>query len=253
MRSLTRSAAYDILRTRSISIPTSRPRAPSFSPPPPARRNFEHAPPEPQTGPTADKNKNKNNPNHKRIEHRPTNRQIPFKHVFVLDPETNKLSPTKQSLEALLAETRATKQEQGQGQGQGRIIELVTSTPEPIVRVTTRSEVEARYREMKKALRKGLRVGEEPKEVQLTWGVAKADLEHKLRKTMRDLEKGYRVIVVVTMKNKHRPSNQQELVAFADGISETLCEVGEEWKERKFTERLMVLSFRKTTPTDDIP
>lgn len=134
---------------------------------------------------------------------------------------------------------------------QGRVIELVASTPEPIVRVTTRSEVEARYREMKRALRKGAKVGEEPKEVQLTWGIAKADLEHKLRKAKRDLERGYRVAVVVTMKKGHRPSNRQELVAFADEISQALCEVGEEWKERGFTERLMVLSFRKAELDDD--
>lgn len=121
------------------------------------------------------------------------------------------------------------------------------------MRVTTRSEVEARYREMKRALKKGLKSGEESKEVQLTWGVAKADLEHKLRKAKRDLEKGYRVVVVVTMKRGHRPSNRQELVAFADEISEALCEVGREWKEREFTERSMVLSFQKVELDDDIP
>ncbi|KAG8218271.1 hypothetical protein J3R82DRAFT_3882 [Butyriboletus roseoflavus] len=172
----------------------------------------------------------------------PTNRQIPFRHVLVIDPETNKLSRTKQSLEVLL----------GTWSKQGRVIELVASTPEPIVRVTTRSEVEARYREMKRALRKGAKVGEEPKEVQLTWGIANADLEHKLRKAKRDLEKGYRVAVVVTMKRRHRPSNQQELVAFADEISAALCEAGEEWKAREFTERLMMLSFRKAELKDNI-
>ena len=204
------------------SITTGQPRAPpSFARPPPARRHFEHVPP---TNPQRDDSG---------ITRRPTNRQIPFDHVYVVDPDTNKLSDSKHSLEELLA-TR-----------QRRIIELVASTPEPIVRVTTRSEVEARYREMKRALKKGARVGEEPKEVQLTWGVAKADLEHKLRKAGRDLEKGYRVVVVVTVKKGHQPSNRQELMAFADEISATLGEVGEEWKEREFTGRTTTLSFRK--------
>ncbi|KAI9572406.1 hypothetical protein HD554DRAFT_2015090, partial [Boletus coccyginus] len=172
---------------------------------------------------------------------RPTNRHIPFDHVYVLDPDTNKLSLTKQSLESLLALAAP----------QRRIVELVASAPKPIVRVTTRSEIEGRYREMRRALRKGARLGEEPKEVQLTWGVARADLEHKLRKAGRDLEKGYRVVVAVTMKKRHRPSSRQELVAFADEISTTLAEVAEEWKEREITERLMVLSFRKTKLDED--
>jgi translation initiation factor IF-3 len=210
------------------SITTGRPRAPPSLPrPPPARRHFEYIPP---TNLQRDDGG---------IPRRPTNRQIPFDHVYIVDPDTNKLSDSTHSLEELLA-TR-----------QRRIIELVASTPKPIVRVTTRSEVEARYREMKRALKKGARVGEEPKEVQLTWGVAKADLEHKLRKARRDLEKGYRVAVVVTVKNGHRPSNRQELVAFADEISATLGEVGEEWKDREFTGRLMNLSFRKTELDDN--
>lgn len=106
---------------------------------------------------------------------------------------------------------------------------------------------------MKRALKKGARVGEEPKEVQLTWGVAKADLEHKLRKARRDLDKGYRVIVGVTMKRRHRPSSREELVAFADEISGMLDGVGEEWKEREITDRLMVLSFRKVEVVKDVP
>jgi len=82
--------------------------------------------------------------------------------------------------------------------------------------------------------------------VQLTWGVARADLEHKLRKAGRDLDKGYRVVVVVTVKNgRHRPASRQELVAFADEISAALGEVAQEWKEREFTGRSMTLSFRK--------
>ncbi|KAH0839553.1 mitochondrial carrier domain-containing protein [Lanmaoa asiatica] len=222
---------------RSISTPATRPRPPPFSSPPPARRHFEYVLPEPTT---KDKDKTKPDRTRSKNDRRPTNRQIPFDHVFVVDPETNKLSPTKQRLKDLL-ENR-----------QKRVIELVASTPEPIVRVTTRSEVEARYREMKRAARRGAKVGEEPKEVQLTWGVARGDLEHKLRKARRDLEKGYRVVVVVTMKNRHRPSNRQQLVAFADEISGALCEIGKEWKEREFTERLMVLSFRIAESDDDI-
>ena len=217
------------------SITTGRPpgRPPSF-PPPPARRHFEYIPlTQPQRADDGG------------IPRRPTNRQIPFDHVYVLDSDTNKLSHTKHSLEDLLA-TR-----------QRRVVELVAATPEPIVRVTTRSEVEARYREMKRASRAGARVGEAPKEVQLTWGVASADLEHKLRKAGRDLDKGYRVVVVVTVKNghRHRPPSRQELVAFADEIATALSEVAQEWKEREFTGRSMTLSFRKVEldePEDDL-
>ncbi|KAF8556312.1 hypothetical protein OG21DRAFT_1483230 [Imleria badia] len=232
LRALTRSADRisipQIPSTHSRSIFAGRPR-PSF---PPARPNIEHTPPPPKRDNTRPR---------PQLPRRPTNRQIPFAHVYLLDPDTNKLSHAPRSLEDLLAAHPR------------RVLELVASAPKPIVRVTTRSEVEARYREMKRALKKGARVGEEPKEVQLTWGVARADLEHKLRKAGRDLDKGYRVVVAVTMKRRHRPSNREELVAFADEISDMLGGVGEEWKEREITDRLMVLSFRKAEVTENVP
>jgi hypothetical protein len=82
-------------------------------------------------------------------------------------------------------------------------------------------------------------------------------LEHKLRKAGRDLEKGYRVAVVITSKHKNRPPGRLEWVAFADEISETLSEVGEEWKEREVTDRMITLSFRlnakKAEFNDDVP
>lgn len=102
--------------------------------------------------------------------------------------------------------------------------------------------MEAQYKEMKRALRMGSRVGDAPKVVQFTCGVARADLEHKLRKARRDLEKGYPVAIVVTKRNA--PS-QQQLVTFAGEIAEALSDAGKEWKEREFTGRAMTLSFRK--------
>ncbi|KAG9317082.1 hypothetical protein JVU11DRAFT_1269 [Chiua virens] len=128
-----------------------------------------------------------------------------------------------------------------------RVVELVATSPDPIVRLTTRNDIEARYKEMRRAVRKGEKVGEESKSVQLTWGVGKADLEHKLRKARRDLDKGYRVAVAVSVKYSRRPSSRQELVAFGDEIANALGEVGRECKEREVSDRLMVLSFRKTS------
>ena len=101
-------------------------------------------------------------------------------------------------------------------------------------------------------MKKGARGGEAPKEVQLTWGVAPADVAHKLRKARRDLEKGCRVVVAVAVKNGHRPSSRNELVAFGDEISKTLTGAGEECKEREITNRLMVLTFRKVE-VNDVP
>lgn len=116
--------------------------------------------------------------------------------------------------------------------------------------MTTRSEIEARYKEMKRAVKRGARVGEESKEVHLSWGVGQADLEHKLRKARRDLEKGYRVVVVVAFKNRRRPSSREHMVAFADEVSQALGEVGKEWKEREYTQRSMTLSFQKADLDD---
>ncbi|KAF8450970.1 hypothetical protein L210DRAFT_3521771 [Boletus edulis BED1] len=237
------TSVRQILHSRSI---TGRPYAhvrPSYPPPPPARPNT-----------------------HPGRARRPTNRQIPFTHVYVLDPDTNKLSPSKHRLEDLLAtyagtggtHTNAdTSTNTGTGthtptRGRDRpIIELVTSTPNPIVRITTRTEIEARYKDVKRALKEKKSAKVESKEVQLTWGVAPADVAHKMRKARRDLEKGYRVVVAVAMRHGHRPSSRRELVAFADELADALAGVGQECKEREMTDRLMVLSFQKVEVNED--
>ncbi|KAF8131197.1 hypothetical protein EV363DRAFT_1217952 [Boletus edulis] len=257
---------------RSTSVPqiphsrsiTGRPYAhvrPSYPPPPPARRHL--TPTSTSANASANRKQADTHPGRAR---RPTNRQIPFTHVYVLDPDTNKLSPSKHRLEDLLAtyvgtggtHTNAdTSTNTGTGthtptRGRDRpIIELVTSTPNPIVRITTRTEIEARYKDVKRALKEKKSAKVESKEVQLTWGVAPADVAHKMRKARRDLEKGYRVVVAVAMRHGHRPSSRRELVAFGDEIANALAGVGQECKEREMTDRLMVLSFQKVEVNED--
>ncbi|KAN0097849.1 hypothetical protein V8E55_002295 [Tylopilus felleus] len=233
---LTRAAdRIGIPHTRSVT--TGRPRVPPSFSPLPASRRFESLPPSQQKNAA---------PNTNTPPRRPTDRHIPFAHVYVLDPTTHARSPTKHRLQDLL-----TVREERRGQPR-RVVELVASTPEPVVRLTTRAEIEARYRTMRRAVAAAARTGAEPKEVQLSWGVAPGDVEHKMRKAKKDLEKGYRVAVVVTMKRGQRTSGREALVAFADEIAETLVGVGKECKEREITQRSMILTFRKVEVDEDV-
>ncbi|KAG6375031.1 hypothetical protein JVT61DRAFT_3810 [Boletus reticuloceps] len=242
---------------RSTSVPqiphsrsiTGRPYAhvrPSYPPPPPARRHLTPAPP---TSTSANASANRKQANtHPGRARRPTNRQIPFTHIHV-----------RRHWHYWYAHERGHRHEHGTHththtptRGRDRpIIELVTSIPHPIVRITTRTEIEARYKDVKRALKEKKSAKVESKEVQLTWGVAPADVAHKMRKARRDLEKGYRVVVAVAMRHGHRPSSRRELVAFADEIADALVGVGQECKEREMTDRLMVLSFRKVEVNED--
>ncbi|KAF9224405.1 hypothetical protein BS17DRAFT_72434 [Gyrodon lividus] len=166
---------------------------------------------------------------------KPTNDKIPHTHVRTIDPDTSKLSPAPTRLTDLLASLDLKKD----------LVELVTSSPEPIVRVVDRKEAFARYKEQKKAQKKGIKSGEAPKEIQLTWGVAKGDLEHKLAKARTQLEKGHRVAVVLAPKKGQTLPTPKEMQTRAHEIAEALQDIGKEWREREVTRTMTVMSFQK--------
>ncbi|KIJ70614.1 hypothetical protein HYDPIDRAFT_122644 [Hydnomerulius pinastri MD-312] len=167
--------------------------------------------------------------------HKPTNEKIPHTHIRIVDPITSKLSPAPTPLTDLLASLDLKTQ----------LVELVTSTPEPIVRVVDRKEAFARYKEQRKALKKGQKSGEAPKEIQLTWAVASGDLKHKLAKVRSNLEKGYKVDVVLAPKKGQVLPKPKEMEARAVEIAQALGDVGKEWKDREVGKTITIMSFQR--------
>jgi len=162
---------------------------------------------------------------------------IPHPVVRVVDPETGKLSETTVSLRKLLEE-RDPKTE---------FIELVSTDPEPIVKVGDRQAMWAQHKELKKKQSQGTRAGTR-KEVQLTWGVAGGDLQHKLGKARKELEKGIRVDVAIAPKRGQKPPSPKDINVLPDEIVAALADVGE-CTARDVQKNVVVMSFKAKSRT----
>ncbi|KAH7888154.1 hypothetical protein F5I97DRAFT_959471 [Phlebopus sp. FC_14] len=166
------------------------------------------------------------------------NAKIPYKRVRIVD-SNNKLSPTTQSLSDLLASLDLKKS----------LVELVSETPEPIVRVSDRREAVARYKEQKKAHKEGLKKGHAAKEIQLSWTVAPGDLQHKLAKARTLLDKGHRVDIVFASKGDRGPG-MRAMQMRAHQVTQGLGDIAKEWKPKETTRTMMIMSFRRFPDTD---
>ncbi|KAI6168872.1 hypothetical protein EDD17DRAFT_1683659 [Pisolithus thermaeus] len=167
---------------------------------------------------------------------KPTNDKIPYAFVRVVDPETDKLSPTKQSLQTLLSSLDLKQW----------IVELVAAKPEPIVRILDRKEAFQKYKEQRKAMKKGTKSGEAAKEIQLTWATASGDVSHKLAKARSFLEKGCKVDIVFARKKGQPSVTPKEMQARLQDVASELEDVSKEWKVREVTSTMRVISFKGT-------
>jgi len=122
-------------------------------------------------------------------------------------------------------------------------VELVTEDPEPIVRVVDRRESYEKWKEQKKAFRKGVKAGEQ-KEIQITWGVDAGDLKHKIMKARAELEKGCRVDIVIAPKRGQKLPKPNEMMARADEVSAMLLDIAKEWRARDVQKTITVMSFQ---------
>ncbi|KAF9242933.1 hypothetical protein BU15DRAFT_43459 [Melanogaster broomeanus] len=166
---------------------------------------------------------------------RPTNQKIPYTHVRTVDPVTSKLSLATTPLADILSSLDLKKY----------LVELVASTPEPIVRIVNRREALAKAKELKKARKQSAIKSGEAKEIQLSWSIDKADLGHKLAKARANLEKGYRVTVVLAPKAGQRGPPHKEMQMRAREVAEALVDIGKEWRERELTKGMVIMSFQK--------
>lgn len=167
---------------------------------------------------------------------KPTNDKIPYALVRVVDPETDKLSPTKQSLRTLLSSLDLKKW----------IVELVAEKPEPIVRILDRKEAFQKYKEQRKATKKGTKSGEAAKEIQLTWATASGDVSHKLAKARSYLEKGCKVDIVFASKKGQPLPKPKEMQVRLQDIASELTDVSKEWKVREVSSTMRVISLQGT-------
>ncbi|EPQ59677.1 hypothetical protein GLOTRDRAFT_34401 [Gloeophyllum trabeum ATCC 11539] len=161
----------------------------------------------------------------------PKNENIPHRTVRLVDPETSKLRPPAPLEEILASFSRKT-----------HFLQLVSERPEPIVKLINKEEARRKRVQQRKAQ---LQNKMEEKEIQMTWGIASADLEHKLRKVRQELEKGNRVdLVYAPKKGQPLPSP----AAREQRVKETLdllADIGKEWKPREQTARMIVIYLEK--------
>ena len=158
---------------------------------------------------------------------RPRDDKIEFDVVRLVDPETHKPGDP-QSLPDLVKLYKAEKK---------YFVELVALPSEttggyPLVKLVDKKLNTARE---KVAKQKQLisRKQQEQKEIQLTWSVARGDLEHKLRKVRDEIVKGHRVDLAFAPKKKQHPPPIHEQEAMVKESLEVLQDVAKEWSPRR--------------------
>jgi len=167
---------------------------------------------------------------------RPRNKEIPYDRVRLVDAETSALGPFI-PLEDILA-TLNKKEE---------MLELVAEKPDPIVKVVDKKASYSRMKEQK-ARKKDEAKTREEKEVQMTWGVASGDLQHKLKKARQELQKGNRVNLVFAPKKGQESLTPAQMAERVQETVDLLADVGKEWKVREAQGRTAVIHLQGAAP-----
>ncbi|KAA1465943.1 hypothetical protein DENSPDRAFT_810519 [Dentipellis sp. KUC8613] len=179
---------------------------------------------------------------------RPRNKNIPYKTVRVVDAETGKLGPP-QYLEDVLASLGTNDSKQAAKAEKKKYFVELAAPPSPatdgyaLVKLRDIKAVFDQEREMRQRRRQTLKHNE-TKEVQLTWGVAESDLDHKLRKVRVEIGKGYRVDVVIALKKTQAAMSPAEREATVESVLAKLQDVAREWKQRDVTRSMTVLHLQ---------
>ncbi|KAM0748097.1 hypothetical protein T439DRAFT_73656 [Meredithblackwellia eburnea MCA 4105] len=154
---------------------------------------------------------------------------IPHQTICLVDPSTGSLLPSAKLKDILIQLDRS----------RFSILLVDPSHTPPICKILDKKEAYLKQQQKKekakaKAVEKeaspASHAGEPPKEVHLTWGVTRHDLNHKLAKGKDLLGKGYRVTVVLTDK-KDAPVQRREVKdAVEKAVEEVFAEVGGKMK-----------------------
>jgi len=153
------------------------------------------------------------------IRRKPRNKEIKFRIVRLVNPETGQLDPFTE-LSDIIAKIDHKRE----------WVELVTEKPEPVVKIIKDKDVYRKQQALED--RKRERRQREEKEVQLTWGITPGDEEHKLQKVREELERGNRINLVYASKKGQDQLTADQMHARAQHAVDSLADVGVEWKER---------------------
>jgi translation initiation factor IF-3 len=171
--------------------------------------------------------------------------EIPYRKVQVTSPEG--LSDFR-TLEDVLAEVERLNSgdEEGGNSFKRYHALLVANDPHPIVKIV---DFKLEFRKQKAAQEKAKNnaVNRVRKEVQLTWASSEADVETKLQKMKEDLEKGFKVDLVIMPKKNVRPPRREDMQGRADDVVAHFSDVAKEWKERDYTRTTVILYLQGTS------
>ena len=163
-------------------------------------------------------------------------RKIPFDKVRVRDETTRILGPLT-SLSSVMSSINKEKER----------IELILSNPEPVVRIISKDELKELYRQDKAHAKARLVHQAPPKQIQMTWGIGREDLDRKLEKARQEMGRGTPVDIVLGKKKRMPPLTREEKKAKMDEIATALKEHGKEDAEsRSMGSQLSVMHFRPT-------
>jgi len=170
----------------------------------------------------------------------PRDEDIQHRIVQLVDPETGRLTEPI-PLRSILADLdRRTK-----------YVELVSSTPAPLVKIFDKLAESRRSAEAQQKARAAARKAIQ-KEVQLTWNAAPGDLAHKLEKVRQELERGVRVDLVFAKKKNQALIPLEEMQARAQEIIDSLADVSKEWKDRDVRASMTAIFLQGTGEPSDV-
>jgi translation initiation factor IF-3 len=152
-------------------------------------------------------------------------KNIPFERALLVDRETGKLIGPL-GMDEILA-GRAAKRS-------GQLIEsaeLVSATPEPIVKYINRKEQYEKGKAQRQKDKQNTRT-QKTKEIQMSFQVADADMEHKLKKAREALEMRNKVVIAYMHKKGAPRLSPDEMRAKTEKTVELLADVGKESKPR---------------------
>jgi translation initiation factor IF-3 len=159
---------------------------------------------------------------------------IPYEKVQVSTPEGLSFRPLKD----VIAEIDSLNSLEERGKRYHAV--LVVNDPDPIVKIV---DFKAEYNKKKKAQERAKASAAQKvrKEVQLSWASSEADVETKLEKVKGDLEKGFKVDMVITGKGSMRRLDRDEQTQRVQQLVTRLQGIAKEWKERDFTQAAVVV------------
>jgi len=123
-------------------------------------------------------------------------------------------------------------------------IELVNEKPQPIVKIISKRDRYVKQKEWRKKQRE-VALSNMRKEIQLTWGIEPGDLEHKLDKARRDIEKGIRVELVFAPKANQRPPSPAAMQNRLNETTQKISEFAMEWSPRRVERGVVILYLKK--------